>query len=68
MSIRRCYEDLANKIILSAVDDYREALGKKGAEDAVERIESFFLSDWFAVLTSIDGIGLMNRLKKEAGL
>ena len=55
------YEDLANAIILQAVQDYRRTNNKRALED----LERFFLSDWFSVLTSIDGSRLLQELRKE---
>lgn len=55
------YEDLANAIILQAVKDYRRTNNKR----ALEELERFFLSDWFSVLTSIDGSRLLQELRKE---
>ena len=55
------YEDLANAIILQAVQDYRRTNNKR----ALEELERFFLSDWFSVLTSIDGSRLLQELRKE---
>ena len=52
------YENLANAIILRAVDDYREALGilryspnDKDASISKDEIERFFRSGWFGLLT-----------------
>lgn len=55
------YERLANAIVEQAVIDYR------GTEDlrARRKIERFFLSDWFKVLTKIDGRRLVTELRKE---
>lgn len=67
------YENLANAIILQAVKDYRTALkclkanprNKSALEDKGE-IERFFRSNWFSVLTSVDGGMLIRSLQKEA--
>ena len=66
------YEKLANAIILSAVKDYRAARRKlkkrpknEDAKLVVEDCERFFRSDWFKVLTDIDGEALIERLKEE---
>ena len=66
------YENLANAIILQAVKDYRAARKKlkyhpknKEAKLMVEDCERFFRSDWFTVLTSIDGAVLLKKLKEE---
>lgn len=66
------YEDLAQAVILQAVKDYRTARKKlkyhpknKEAKLMIQDCESFFRSDWFAVLTSVDGQLLLNKLKEE---
>lgn len=66
------YEKLANGIILKAVDDYRIALRmlKKKPRDSGARgmkmsVERFFRSDWFALLTGIDGEMLIWKLREE---
>ena len=66
------YEKLANAIILQAVSDYRAALKKvkknpknRDAIDEALQIEKFFWSEWYQVLTSVDGEYLIDRLRKE---
>ena len=66
------YESLANAVILQAVKDYRAARKKlkyrpknKEAKLMVQDCEEFFRSDWFAVLTGIDGPGLLRKLEEE---
>lgn len=66
------YEKLANAIILQAVSDYRIALKKvkknpknRDAIDEALQIEKFFRSEWYQVLTSVDGEYLIDRLRKE---
>lgn len=66
------YEKLANAIVLQAVSDYRAALKKvkknpknRDAIDGVLQIEKFFRSEWYQVLTSVDGEYLIDRLRKE---
>ena len=55
------YENLANAIILQAVNDYRNtnSLGKQAD------IERFFRSKWFSILTSIDPEFLIAKLNQE---
>ena len=67
------YEALANAIVLQAVNDYRTALKKvkknpdnRTALDEALQIEKFFRSQWYQVLTSVDGEYLINRLRREA--
>lgn len=55
------YENLANAIILQAVKDYRLT----DNEAQLKEIESFFHSDWFSVLTSLDPDLLITKLRKE---
>ena len=71
------YTNLANAIVKQAAIDYEMALcgvpytiGER--EDPVQKCktiisecENFFKSDWFTVLTGIDGDYLIDRLKKE---
>ena len=66
------YENLANGIVLRAVDDYRDALRDLKvnpnyplAQRTVSDVERFFLSGWFTILTSINGALLMEKLQKE---
>lgn len=65
-------EKLANAIVLQAVLDYRAALKKvkknpknRDAMDEALQIEKFFRSEWYQVLTSVDGEYLIDRLRKE---
>jgi len=55
------YENLANAIILRAVEDYRLTDNEK----ELEEIERFFHSDWFATLTRLDPDLLIKKLRKE---
>lgn len=66
------YENLANGIVLRAVDDYRDALrdlrvnpSYPDALRTVSEVERFFRSGWFSVLTSVDGLVLLEELQKE---
>lgn len=68
------YEELANAIILQAVQDYRRALRvlrrkpkDLPADDTKTEVERFFLSDWFQALTNIDGEYMVKKLREEAG-
>lgn len=69
------YENLANAIILRAVEDYREALRDLEVNPryplalrTVSDVERFFRSGWFSVLTSLDGVVLMKKLQKECNV
>lgn len=66
------YENLANAIILLAVDDYLAALEKiqkwSGDKDAIankKSLERFFRSQWFVALTSVDAELLIAGLKAK---
>ena len=60
-------DNLANAIILLAVQDYRRALKRRKSEVRGE-CEKFFQSGWFEILTDVDGKVLMEKLQKEAGV
>ena len=66
------YEALANAIVEFAAKEYikddRKALRGNRVERSYElkRLERFFLSPWYAVLTDVDGDWLIEQLKKEA--
>jgi hypothetical protein len=66
------YENLANAIILQAVKDYRMAMKclranpkNRTARADKDEIDRFFRSQWFMVLTSIDGEMLIRSLNME---
>ena len=66
------YENLANAIIVQAVKDYRAALRTlernpkytPALQDKLE-VERFFRSDWYGLLTSVDGESLLRMLQEE---
>lgn len=66
------YEALANAVILQAVRDWRDAcrINRPYPENFAEErkredIERFFRSDWFSVLTNLDGRLLLRKLQEE---
>ena len=66
------YEGLANAIIIQAAADYRLALKQLRQNPLFQpairmsyEVERFFRSDWFSILTRINGIELLARLKTE---
>ena len=70
--MNRNWEDLANAIILQAVDDYRKCRrlvrrkpDQKEAQAMIREIEKFFHSRWFCQLADVDGIRILEELKKE---
>lgn len=66
------YEKLANAIVLQAVSDYRAALrlAKKNpvAEQDVKKLEKFFRSEWYSVLTGVDPEYLIEKLRQEENM
>ena len=58
------YQLLAEAIILRAVDDYRKAL-KYDHRGIKRNCEKFFRSEWFSILTNLDGETLIKRLRAE---
>ncbi|WP_294157773.1 hypothetical protein [uncultured Selenomonas sp.] len=66
------YEALANAVILQAVRDWRDAcrILKSYPENFSEEqkrkaVERFFRSDWFGILTDVDGRLLLRKLQEE---
>lgn len=64
------YQDLADAIVLQAVEDYRNALkgisyNKYPPKTIKKEIERFFCSDYFEILTKVKGEFLIDALKKE---
>lgn len=66
------FEELANAIVLRAVDDYRLALRQlrqkadyQPAINMKNEVERFFRSEWLTMLTRIDGAKLLARLNTE---
>ena len=68
----RSYEELANAVVLQAVEDYSKAgkdivKGKKLATSKAEqrRITRFIKSKWFTMLTEVRPELLLKQLQKE---
>ncbi len=66
------YVELRDAIILLAVKDWRSAMSRLrknpnslSAQHTRSDTERFFLSQWFGVLTQINGEELLRRLKEE---
>ena len=67
-----CYENLANAIVLQAVKDYKKSLhqleNNPRNRDAIHekvRLEKFFRSQWYGVLTNLDPERLMAGVKER---
>ena len=68
------WEDLANAIILSAVEDYTSAYKRllrrptnKSAKMEVEKLEEFFFSGWYTMLTDVNPHYLLDKLQEAIG-
>lgn len=69
------YNDLANAVIEQAANDYRRALDGKGLsvdgkcpippEDVIKEVERFFRSQYFRMLTKVNGEYLLDQLNRE---
>jgi hypothetical protein len=66
------YENLANAVVYQAVLDYRAALKRmrrhprnQEAKDDIASLERFFRSDWYSVLTDVDGEYLIRKVKEN---
>lgn len=62
--IQQAYENLANAIIIQAVDNYREALETEDKHDILA-LENFFLSNWYSILTNVPGELIIEKIRKE---
>ena len=67
--------DVANAIILQAVEDYRHARYRnrkrpyqQKTEQEIRDIEQFFCSEWFSILCTLDGSRLLRDLKKQIAM
>ena len=68
------YFELANAIVILAVKDYRKTLcalshhhKRISVLNEHKRLEQFFRSDWFSLLTKVDPEYLIKKLKLEVG-
>lgn len=62
---------MANAIIVSAVEDYKAVLlrvkrrpDSKGAKEDVKRLEKFFHSEWYELLTDLDSSYLLRKVRE----
>ena len=58
------YQKLADAIVAVAADDYRTAL-RSNNRKLRNSLEDFFRSEWYKILTTIDGELIMSRLQRE---
>ena len=66
------YEALANAIIIQAAKDFRAAYKRMKrvpndgrAQEEVREITKFFCSQWFEMLSDVDGPSLLRKMKEE---
>ena len=69
------YQRLANAIVEQAAKDYRSALKALARDsdnayiqDEVKSIERFFRSEWFSILSDLNGELLLKKLKEEVSV
>lgn len=71
------YQLLANAIIEQAAEDYfnliagfttefTERLNEQDRKAQIDSLREFFLSDWYSLLTKVDGSYLMRKLNEKA--
>ena len=67
------YRRLAEAIVLATVNEYRKALKRlcKYPKDTAalaekDKCEKFFHSNWYGMLTRVDGDMLIRKLQEEA--
>ena len=66
------YQELANAIVVMAAKDYWHALriqhrnpDSQAARIKIDEIERFFRSEWYRLLTDVDGEMLIKKLREE---
>ena len=66
------YQALANAVVQNAAEEYRAALKRLNkdpenviAKAEVQELKRFFRSQWYEVLTEVDGEYLIGMLEKE---
>ena len=67
------FENLANAIIIQAVRDYNSVLKYKDRNEELDYshkvleddLTKFFCGNWFAILTNIDGVWLMQTIEEQ---
>ena len=69
-TIKTCYESLCLAIVEQSVRDYKKALEAEmkcedlNARRVIRELETFFKSDWFEHLSSLDGRLLIKNVRK----
>lgn len=72
MTEKETWENLANAVIIQAAKDYRIIARRLERFPASEKsrkelreLEDFFRSDWFKLLSSVNGPAILEQLRKE---
>lgn len=80
-NIIQAVSEIAKAIVLSAIDDYRRELkwlnyllkepsfnGKRIVETKreIDKIEEFFRSEWYSLITNISGDDVIRKIRMEA--
>ncbi len=71
----QCWQDLANAVVLQALEDYSAACGairQRGKRRAIHEarmreIEEFVSSRWYHLLSDTDGEEVLATIRKENG-
>ena len=58
---------LADAVVTQAVEDYMALLRAGDPGGRAREAGTFFRSDWFRLLSGMDGEALIRRMRKEAG-
>ncbi len=71
----QAWEDLANAVIIQAIEDYGHALRcikrhpeNEAAQRDADRLERFFYGQWFELLTNMEPNYLLPRLWERYGV
>lgn len=57
-------ENLANAVVLQAVEDYRSAK-RHGKKKTIQKLKDFFHSEWFSLLTSVDPATIIDHVDSD---
>lgn len=59
------YENLANAIIMQAVDDFRKAHGACRNDAMIAEVRRYFKGEWVKHLTKADPLYILQKLEEE---
>jgi len=66
--IQQSYQYLAWQIVKLALKDYKKVLSGrkfKNKEMSVEKLEEFFLSEYFSTLSMLEGTYILRKFREE---